>query len=724
MMFRLDPNVETQANGETLLCSERAVLEAVVAMSPATFLVQGHTLCSWMAEWCDGRNLPCETVVSPRAIWRILHPTWTDAEITVLQNQAGLMICPPTAEDALEALFPHFPFPDQPCADHAAQWLLWLDDTHIADTNPARPLLRFVGETWRTVCDEGNLLEQSAYRVNTTDNAQAMLHDWLLKGRFAVTFPRSVPQKWQVVAHNLWKYEIIAQGAKPFWQSIVDGTFSSDLCRVAALLSGEYLTHHPEQITPDLVTSLRKHLPVSLWQELQKTCPPPMPETVSPDSLPAAVLAWFKNKYLPFRQWQVLFGSKEQADHVRQVAQSFAEWLLLFYPKAVAGGSGYDVLAIAESARLQRTKGVTLWIILDGMPVPDGEFLLGLLRKESRFTVAADRLCFSTLPTITCFCKPALMNGRPSEGLALNKTPSPDFPSAVLLKDKTMHNQAAAAQNGQVLVWSHKNPDGIYHRNQSRETTTAEVHGQLELFAARIREIAFAVPSERSLSLVVSTDHGRLLSSGVARSHSVSSGLTPEGRTAWGTPTAPPPLGVVVLDTEPFRLPAGVTAWVAQDENAFVQANGSGGMVAFPHGGLWPEEVITPWFSLVRDVRVPALRIAVEGNGRNGGMGRCTITIDNADSSVFTILSLRLTNAVATWVWKTEESVTVSAQEREVHEQEINPYPGADELEGTFTGEATVLLPSGVTLPVATTVDMKTDTLYQRGLSAQDLLEF
>ncbi len=381
------------------------------------------------------------------------------------------------------------------------------------------------------------------------------------------------------------------------------------------------------------------------------------------------------------------------------------------------------MLAIAESARLQRASGVTLWVILDGMPVPDGEILLGLLRAEGRFTLIADQLCFSTLPTITCFCKPALMNGRPPETLPLGETPTPNFPGAVLLKDKTMRDQAAAAENGQVLVLSHKDPDGIYHRNQSRETTAAEVSGQLNLLATRIREIAFAVPPECDLSLVVSTDHGRLLSGDVPRYYAAPGGLTPEGRAAWGTCDVPPPPGVVALDAEWFRLPQGVTAWVVHDESAFVQTNGGGGTVAFPHGGLWPEEVITPWFALVRDAPVPVLRITVEASGRSGGVGRCTATLDNAGLSTLTVTSLRLTDATASWVWEVRDSITVPAQTREIFEREIAPYPGADMLAGVFTGEAMVLLAGGVTLPIPATVSMKADTLYQRGLDARDLLD-
>ncbi len=177
-----------------------------------------------------------------------------------------------------------------------------------------RPVSSLTAVNRRDVAgDEGNLPEQSAYRVSSSDDAQTMLHGWLLEGRFGVVFPRPIPPKWQDLARGVWKYGPIEQGAESFWRGMVAGTFHADLLKVAALLTDEYLACHPEWVTQELVRGLREHLPPSSGQRLQSTCPPLQPGDVPPGSSPADVLMWFKDNYLPFRRWQVLFGSTDQA---------------------------------------------------------------------------------------------------------------------------------------------------------------------------------------------------------------------------------------------------------------------------------------------------------------------------------------------------------------------------------------------------------------------------
>ena len=620
LFFRLDPDKETPSNDETILDSERSFLELVAYGSThSRFLVQGRVLCHWVQEWCCGREIAVEYIRSPRVSWRHWNPHWTDEEIAQLQHQSRILYAPATFAGVLSALFETGPFFTAPSLTHAAEWALWLAQAKIPSTAPCRPILRSQANTWRDNIDEGDLLLRMAYSLDHSETASHFLHEWLLEGRFGIPFPIPFPDGWKDMAEQKWRFELLERGCRAFWEMFDTRHFSPELRQLAAHLISIHLKHHTEQIDSEILLSLKPYLPANEWNELRQACPPILPVLVPVDATPDFVLNWFAKEYLPFREWQLSYTSQGPEADIALVAQSFVEWVLAYYPQAIGGGSGYEYLAIEAATKLQQTQDVILWVILDGMPVSDGNALRDMLQNERRFTIAENRLCFTTLPTITCFCKPALMNGCPAETLDITETPTPKFNSAILLRDKTMRDQVAQAQNGQVLLWSSKEPDATYHRNQSRATTLAEVASQLSLLANRIRELAFGIPEHLNVTVFVSTDHGRLLAVDIERTHRLPDSAFSEGRTAWGAISVSPPEGLVPLKPERFRLPESITAWVATDANAFVQSNGSGGKVAFPHGGLWPEEVIVPWFSFVRDAKLPALQISLQGSGRTGG---------------------------------------------------------------------------------------------------------
>ena len=314
------------------------------------------------------------------------------------------------------------------------------------------------------------------------------------------------------------------------------------------------------------------------------------------------------------------------------------------------------------------------------------------------------------------------MNGCPPEHLDITETPTPNFPAAVPLRDKTMREEAAKAKAGQVLIWSHKEPDAIYHKNQSRQTTLADVDGALQTIAERTRELMRAVPSDLDLTVVVTTDHGRLLSDSVPRSHPLPEGAKSEGRAAWGHPSHVAEDGLVSLSAETFRLPGGVEAWVARDDAAFVQGNGSGGTVSFPHGGLWPEEAVIPWFVFVRDAQAPTVRVRVSGTGRSGGSGTLTFVFDNAGAVPITVLSVRLRSAEVNWQWSDAFDLPVGDQQQRTGERPLDRWPNDQERE-RVSGTALVSLPNGATFELPAEVTLRSDALYKRGLDAEDLLD-
>ena len=723
----LDPTADASLPADaTLLSSERTFLEHAVGgrFGNQRYVVQGQALCTWVREWCEGRDYACSQLESPNALWRRIYPLWTEEQLRILQQRSGFTVPPETAEEALAALCPDGPWQGVPGHEQVARWAFWLEEAGIEKSDPVLPLFRLFTARWQEdAAGNDGPFSQAGYALETAEQSQAFLEDWMLSGTASVPFTAAVPDRWRERAATKWRYAPMDEGAEKFWARIASGGICPDLRRVASQIVYDYLKQNPGDITDALVLSLRSYLSATLWQDLRRHRPPEVPRELSPVSSPSSVLDWVSTEYLPFRQWQVLHGDAGHLEQVMQRAQGFADWLLAFYPEALGGGRGNDLLAITRSAQLQHPgTGVTLWVILDGMPLPDGERLLELISEDKRLTVGERRTCFTTLPTITCFCKPALLNGCPPEHLDIIETPTPGFPAAIQLKDKTMRDQAAQAAPGQVLVWSHKEPDAIYHRNQSRETTLADVDGKLRTIAEQIRELAGAVPEDRNLTVVVTTDHGRLLADHIPRSHPLPKGAKSEGRAAWGDPAEGAQDGLVNLPSDTFRLPKGVDAWVARDNAAFVQGNGSGGTVSFPHGGLWPEEVIIPWFTLVRDALVPRVRVRVSGSGRSGGSGKLTFLFDNAGDVPVTVLSVRLRSSGENWGWDEGIDLAVLEQKQGAAERTLDRWPSGQDSE-QVTGTALVSLANGVTFELPTEVALQSDALYQRGLDAEDLLD-
>jgi hypothetical protein len=512
-----------------------------------------------------------------------------------------------------------------------------------------------------------------------------------------------------------------------FWKPVSTGRIHPQIRRVAAALTDDYLQQHPDEITADLLVTLRPYLSPLRWQALRRACPPGAPSPLSEAASSKAVLDWVRHEYLPFRQWQILHGTAEHLVVIEAAAEQFVDWLLGFYPGAINGGKGNDALVITTANALQADRsGVTLWVILDGMPVPDGEYVKSRLVRDERLTAAPHHDYFTCLPTITRFCKPALMNGRPPEYVNITDTPTPGFSNAVLLHDKTMRQQAAEAREGQVLVLSLKDPDAIYHRNQSRQTTANEVEGRLRTIVDQVLELVHVVPPQHELTLIVTTDHGRLLEEGIQRRHAVPDGAESEGRAVWGPfdASASDPIGsgVVSLSWEQFRLPAATSVMVARDRGAFTQKNGASGTVSFPHGGLWPEEVVVPWMTFARDARAPILRIHVVGTGRTGGAGKLIFTIDNSGTTAVTVERLSLRCSSGQWSWGEDSGLAIPPQHSEIVERSIERWPRESE-HARIEGIAVVSLPNQIAFELTMDVALNAESLYRQTLTANDLLD-
>jgi hypothetical protein len=73
-------------------------------------------------------------------------------------------------------------------------------------------------------------------------------------------------------------------------------------------------------------------------------------------------------------------------------------------------------------------------------------------------------------------------------------------------------------------------------------------------------------------------------------------------------------------------------------------SDGKQGHETYPHGGLFPEEVIIPWLVFERDVAEPKIIAELDGNGEAGKTGALHITIRNLSDLHLMIMSVHLSD--------------------------------------------------------------------------------
>lgn len=295
--------------------------------------------------------------------------------------------------------------------------------------------------------------------------------------------------------------------------------------------------------------------------------------------------------------------------------------------------------------RRDQERQVTLWVVLDGLHYADS---IALARKVAGQRLAQDEhaVTFSTLPTITEFAKPSLLSGLPPAHCYGNSEDCLPNGAIILKESKDPALQLKNAKPGNLFVWTLQDPDATYHRKNDRSTTRANVRSELDKIAQRIRNAAAEVPDALSLRVIISTDHGRMMGTSI-RKHAWPSGADgAHGRCAWGTADVIfPHSGIIAapdmvwLSKVRFALPCDCA--VLLDGDAFTMSDGKTGIVEFTHGGLYPEEVLTPWLKFTRDRETPDMECKVDGKARAGQTGKIRLNVYNPSPLSISLKSLQ-----------------------------------------------------------------------------------
>jgi len=482
-------------------------------------------------------------------------------------------------------------------------------------------------EHWRT----STLSPEPAYAARTPEEAWKVLREWLAVTASTIEWPpfpvSPLPEQLVDRIREEWAVRAVSTNGT-FVTEVLARRPPKEIARLAADVAAKYYRNHPERLTHARLRELIPHLTSDVALELQRHAPPDDPG--DPPHRLDEIQSWFKHRYLPYRQWASRFGTEEHHERVREVARGFAVRYLALYVQARAGGAEIDHLSWRKAARLEQENReyVTLLVVLDGLAYEDAQEMLRFLSECRRLTLDCLETALAPLPTITLFAKKALLTGI---GFAQSFDEVELGPLEKRYSD--VLKALKAAERGKLVIWSVLEPDRTYHTHRDQADLHEHVKSQLRAIALSISKLVSELPDDRKLRVVITTDHGRLMSLS-RRTQPIPEGMQAHGRAAWGTTRREfPQEGFVVegplayLHAERFALPEHCAVLLTDD--SFLDAEGRRGTDAFPHGGLYPEEVLIPWIQMTRD-RVPVSpQATLTGTGIAGQEGRMTLTVIN-----------------------------------------------------------------------------------------------
>lgn len=599
-----------------------------LALSQSPLLIRGARLCAWAEAFYTLRGLPLQVIESPVSVLRRIFPVLSSEQAQQLAKKIGKEHL--SAEEVSPTFVLNACFPDDyvlwqgtPSSQHAARWLLWLLENHPNETE--RVILGKFAEEMQ--CRATNTPFVELYCAQNDEQAQTLLFRWLgaeKEGRPDWgEFPVELPSSLLTHTKEVWMKRIIETNGT-FFSEMFSFPLPLALRQELARLTAEYYHQNAYQLNRAVLQQLYRYLDQQSLSVLEKALPPSEPSPLPEDE--NAVLEWFENQYLPYRRWQAAFGDESARQTAIARAQYFARWLLERYPRWLLEG---DNLAFQKSARLAADSNtLILCIILDGLPAWDAEWLVQeLSARAPRLTLLQKTYCFTALPTITEFAKEALLKGVPP--CYTSQTSAPDH---ILPDSRSPYKHLKEARAGQLWFWRVEQPDKAYHFEQE-DRRDRQVHAELQSILEELRKAVETIPGNLNLHILLTSDHGRLMNPRTPRQWQPDPDMATHGRAAWGKiKHAFPENGFVIDETagwvELFGERFGMEhdLCLAWNETTFSNISGT---EAYPHGGLFPEEVIVPWFVFKRDAQSPQLEITVTGKGEAEMSGEAVIEIIN-----------------------------------------------------------------------------------------------
>lgn len=470
-------------------------------------------------------------------------------------------------------------------------------------------------------------------------------------------------------------------------------------------LTVHYYEENSKHLTREIIWHLQPYVPSQILSALEKQIPPPEPTSLPPEEI--HVLKWFQTEYLPYRQWQSRNNDEHAAELVCSHARTFTYWYLRAYPRWLLESTW---ISFQQAALLKESSphAIIFCAVVDGLPAWDAEDLAQAISgKIERLQLQQKSYCFAPLPTVTQFAKESLLKGVPPR--LTSETP---FLGKILPDNISPLQKLKNAKPGELYFWRLNQPDAAYHL-ESESKRNRQVRAELEVILQAIKDVVEGLPQHIPFTVIVTTDHGRLLNPKSPRRLPTPNGMQAHGRVAWGSIDqsfdeygfkVDEEAGWIAIHGERFEMTHDML--IALNEDSF--QNKKSGSEPFPHGGLFPEEAIVPWFVFERDATPPILEVDVNGAGEAAISGSITVTIKNASRLAITCLSTSLSHGgQASGHWDIAPLGTTEFK------TQITPWPSKGDLAGI---KASLLFrqPNGKTFTIEVSPRLNVISLYEQ----------
>lgn len=449
-----------------------------------------------------------------------------------------------------------------------------------------------------------------------------------------------MPTLLKIRAREAWKKETILSEGEFYFQ-LDENSLPFSLIQEAANEAALYLVSHPIKLTTDRARALSPYVTDELKIRLREKVHPTIPTEISGDQ---GVISWFINEYLPYREWQATTEDSSAFEQVVRSAKEFMTWYLDLYPKMLLGHSLQTDLSFQKMYALagENRAMVTLVVLLDGLGISDSKKLVALIHEQiSNIQIKKEAVAFSPLPTVTQFCKDALL-----KGVEPRFAPSGKNMGQIISGGKSPASVLQTAQNGEIYIWSILEPDETYHKFSDPSILKRNVESVLEGIVKKIKDVVDKIPGELSLELIITTDHGRLMSKS-ERKLPIPPGFESHGRAAWGKSGKNFPSSgyliegdLVYLHASSFGLSEDAVLPMTMD--TFLTVDAKHGNEAYSHGGLYPEEVLIPWIEFGWDVVHPPLEAHISGSGYAENRGNLVVQIMNLGEDEIQVETLEI----------------------------------------------------------------------------------